>query len=111
MKIDDRLLNYEIDKYIASPQGKPAEGIDATPSSSVEKAEKAETEGPHQDAIVHLSQRSREAQQIRDIISSEPAVREEKVLALRDEIKSGRYRIDYEAVADRIVDSFIEEIS
>jgi len=42
--------------------------------------------------------------------SSLPEARAEKVARLREKIESGAYEVDSEAVADRLVDSFIEEL-
>ncbi|MDH4207042.1 MAG: flagellar biosynthesis anti-sigma factor FlgM, partial [Desulfobacteraceae bacterium] len=64
-----------------------------------------------QDTIVNLSTASKETQTAREIIASEPDVREDKVAELRKRIESGNYTIDNKAVADKIVDSFIDEIS
>lgn len=111
MKVDDRIIKYEIDRYTRNSPINAAEDIDGRPSSLEKRAEGPEIDSPIQDAVVHLSRRSREAEQITRVISSEPEVREEKVSALREEIESGRYRIDHEAVADNIVDAFIEEVS
>ena len=66
MKIDDKIVNYEISK--------------------------------------HLSKL------IREIIPSEPDVRADKVAELKERIESGRYEIDYEAVADKLVDELIDKL-
>ena len=63
-----------------------------------------------QDTIVNLSTASKEVQTAREIIASEPDVREDKVSELRKRIESGNYTVDNKAVADKIVDSFIDEI-
>lgn len=108
MKIDDKIISYEIDKYIPKSTPNVTEKIEGNQLSEEEKAEGKDR--LDQDIVVHLSQASKEAQLINEIISSEPEVREDKVSALRESIKSGKYKIDNEAVADKLVDAFIDDI-
>ena len=108
MKIDDRIINYEISKHL--PQSKPNETkkIEEKQLSDQQKVEKQDQSG--QDTIVNLSQASKETQKIKEITASEPDVREDKVSALKEKIESGRYNIDHDAVADKLVDAFLDEI-
>ena len=109
MKIDDKITTYGIDKYLSKSSPNGTEKIDEKRGT-----EGHNVEGQHrtkQDAVVNLSQESKEAQKIREIISSEPDVREDKVSALKERLESGRYRIDNEKVAEKLVDSFIDEIA
>ena len=108
MKIDDRIINYEISKHL--PQSKPNETkkIEEKQLSDEQKVEKQDQSG--QDTIVNLSQASKETQKIKEITASEPDVREDKVSALKEKIESGRYNIDHDAVADKLVDAFLDEI-
>ena len=108
MKIDNRILNYEISKQL------PKSTQDATEVSKQKQLsdeqpveEKAQ---PGQDTIVNLSPALKETQLIKEIISSEPDIREDKVSELKQKIESGKYTIDNNAVADKLVDSFIDEI-
>lgn len=108
MKIDDKIISYEINKYIPESTPNSTEKIEGK-QLSVEK----EAEGKDRldrDIVVNLSQASKEAQLIKEIISSEPEVREDKVSALRESIESGKYKIDNEAVADKLVDAFMDDI-
>ena len=107
MKIDDKIISYEIDKYIPKSTPNATEKIEGKRLSEEKQAEGKDRVG--QDIVVHLSQASKEAQLIKEIISSEPEVREDKVSVLRESIKSGKYKIDNEAVADKLVDAFIDD--
>ena len=109
MKIDNRIINYEINKQLPKRPENEIEGMGGKQSSAEQKIEEKNQAG--QDTIVNLSTASKEAQTAREIIASEPDVREDKVAELRKRIESGNYTIDNKAVADKIVDSFIEEIS
>ena len=108
MKIDDRFLNYEIGKQIptSAPDGKEKiEKEKLAEEKNVEGANQSE-----QDTIVNLSPSLKEAQLINEISSSEPDIREDKVSALKAQIDSGNYEVDPKAVADKLVDAFINEI-
>jgi negative regulator of flagellin synthesis FlgM len=108
MKIDDRILNYEISKQLPnSTQNAMEVNKEKQLSDQQQVEEKAQSE---QDTIVNLSQTLKETQLIKEIISSEPDIREDKVFELKQKIESGKYTIDNDAVADKLVDSFIDEI-
>jgi negative regulator of flagellin synthesis FlgM len=108
MKIDNRIINYEISKQLPKRQGNEIEGMEGQQTSNEPKVEEKNQSG--HDTIVNLSTASKEAQTAREVIASEPDVREDKVAELRDRIESGNYTVDNKAVADKIVDSFIDEI-
>jgi negative regulator of flagellin synthesis FlgM len=109
MKIDNRIIQYEISKQLPKRQENEIEGMGGQQTSNEPKVEEKNQSG--QDTIVNLSTASKEAQTAREVIASEPDVREDKVAELRERIESGNYTVDNKAVADKIVDSFIDEIS
>jgi negative regulator of flagellin synthesis FlgM len=108
MKIDDKVLSYEIGKQVPT-----------SVSDSKEKVEKEKlpedqnTVGnsqSEQDTIVELSPSLKEAQLINEVSAAEPDIREEKVAAIKKQVDSGTYRVDPKAVANKLVDAFIDEI-
>jgi negative regulator of flagellin synthesis FlgM len=105
MKIDDKIINYEVNKYLPSSPPNATEKVD----KGVSDEQKVEGSAD-QDAIVNLSQASKEAQKIKEIIASEPDVREDKVADLKERIESGRYTIDHAKVADKLVNELIDEL-
>lgn len=108
MKIDDRILNYEISKQLPNSMQNAMEVKKEKQLSDQQQVEeKAQSD---QDTIVNLSQTLKETQLIKEIISSEPDIREDKISELKEKIESGKYTIDNDAVADKLVDSFIDEI-
>ena len=109
MKIDDRMNNYEISKQLSKTTQNEMGGIKEKQLSDEQNVEKKGR--PEQDTIVNLSPALKEAQIVKQIISSEPDIREDKVSELKQRIDSGKYTIDHDAVADKLVDSFIDEIS
>ena len=109
MKIDDKMLNYEISKYLSKSTPSATEKIEE--SQRIDQQEVEGTAEPERDTIVNISQASREAQKIEEIILSEPDMREDKVADLKQKIDSGKYTIDNKAVAEKMVDAFIDELS
>jgi negative regulator of flagellin synthesis FlgM len=108
MKIDDKMIHYEIGKYLPQSMPGATEKIDEKHLPNEQRAETKEW--LDQDSIVNLSRESKEAQQIKEIISSEPEIREDKVSALKERIESGRYTIDHDRVADKLVEASLEEL-
>jgi negative regulator of flagellin synthesis FlgM len=109
MKIDNRIINYEISKQLPNRSENEIEGMGEKQTYDEQKVEEKQQSG--QDTIVNLSSTSKEVQTANEIIASEPDVREDKVAELKAKVESGNYDIDHKAVADKIVDSFIDEIS
>jgi negative regulator of flagellin synthesis FlgM len=108
MKIDDRIIYYEVSKQLPkSTQNATELNREKQLPDEQKSAGKAES---GQDTIVNLSQALKETQLAKEIIASEPDIREDKVSELKQKIESGTYTIDYNAVADKLVDSFIDEI-
>jgi negative regulator of flagellin synthesis FlgM len=109
MKIDDKMINYEINKYLPKSGPSGSEKIDEQQVLDQQRLQRSAR--PEQDAVVNLSQASKEAQKIEEVISSEPEIREDKVAALKEKIESGTYKVDHKAVAEKMVDSFVDELS
>ena len=109
MKIDNRIIQYEISKQSPKKTENEIEGMERKQTSNEQKVEENNQSG--QDTIVNLSTASKEAQMANEVIASEPDVREDKVAELKERIESGNYTVDNKAVADKIVNSFIDEIS
>lgn len=109
MNINNKIISYDISKQLPQSTQKATEQIEAKQPADLKKVEG--TERAEQDAIVNLSPALKEVQTIKEIIASEPDVREDKVAELKERIESGKYEIDHQAVADKMVDSFIDELS
>ena len=108
MKIDDRFLNYEIGKQLPTSASDAKEKIQKGKLPEEKNVEGKNQSG--QDAIVNLSTSLKEAQLINEVSASEPDIREDKVAALKAQVDSGNYKVDPEAVANKLVDAFIDEI-
>lgn len=109
MKVEDNIISYEISKQLPKSTQNESEGIKEKRLSDEPKV--AEKDKSGEDTIVNLSPALKETQVIKEIISSEPDIREEKVAELKERIESGRYEIDNDAVADKLVDAFIDDLS
>jgi negative regulator of flagellin synthesis FlgM len=108
MKIDNRIIHYEINKPLPKPAQNEMEGIKGAPSQDGQKVQG--NDQARQDTIVNLSTASKEAQMAKKIVASEPDIRQDKVSELKQRIESGNYTVDHKAVADKLVDSFMDEI-
>ncbi len=61
------------------------------------------------DAIVTVSERSKEVLKAQGIIESEPDVRLEKVRAIKEKIENQTYEMDYDKTAENILKTFLDE--
>ena len=109
MKIKDNIINYEISKQLPKSIHHETEGIKEKQLPDEQKVKETDKSG--QNTIVNLSSAIKETQTIKDIIASEPDIREDKVAELKERIETGRYEIDNDAVADKMVDNFLDELS
>jgi flagellar biosynthesis anti-sigma factor FlgM len=108
MKIDDKIISYEVPGNMRKVSPGAPDRLEAEklpPETQVREEQPMEG-----DAIVHLSRTSREAKAIREFLDSLPDVRRDKVSLVRDKIASGTYEVNYEGVADKLVDAFIEDL-
>jgi len=108
MKIDGEMNHYEISKYLPQSESKPTERVDEKRLAD-EQISKA-NEPTEQDTIVNISKETQEAQRIKEIISSEPDIREDKVSELKERIESGRYTIDYDRVAEKLIQESLKDL-
>jgi negative regulator of flagellin synthesis FlgM len=103
MKIDSRIINYDIARNASNISPNETDGKKLPDEQKLENDKS-------QDAIVILSRASKEMQLAREAIASAPEVREDKVAAIREKIESGNYQIDNQAVAEKMVNAFIDDI-
>ena len=59
---------------------------------------------------VELSSRAKDIRQIRAALANTPDVREDKVMALKQEIENGKYQIQSEAVANKMIDESLIDL-
>ena len=107
MQVNDKNMIYEISKQLPRPTQRDTEQIGD--KTRVVENNVTGSDSAGQDAIVDFSPELKDAETIRKIIASEPDVREEKVAELKTKIETGEYRIDHGTVADKLVDSFLDE--
>jgi len=108
MEISDKTINYEIQKQL-SDSASDLSGM-ANGKHPVGEQKVDENTSARQDTVVNLSSASKEAQRIEESIASEQEVREDKVAAIKEKLESGRYQIDHEAVAVKLMDAFMGEL-
>lgn len=108
MKIDERIISYDLHKHPAKTTSEAPGQVDGLKTPDDKRTDMADRSD--QDVIVHISKASKEAQIIREAIASVPDVREDKVAELKAKITSGKYEIDFNAVADKLVNSILDEM-
>lgn len=109
MKIDQRILNYEIQKQLPSASQQLAERTGEKQPLNDQKAAESGQFG-QQDTVVHLSSALKEAEAVKKAVSAEPDVRQDKVDELKAQIASGQYKIDPTAIAGKMIDEHLDEI-
>ena len=81
MKIDDKIISYEIGKQLPTPASGSREKVEKEKLPEDQNA--VGDSQSAQDTIVELSPSLKEAQLINAVSSAEPDIREEKVAALK----------------------------
>jgi negative regulator of flagellin synthesis FlgM len=109
MKIDDKIISYELTGKLRKLSSGDAERV-AKERLPAERHVQ-EQQPPQGDAIVHLSEASREAQAVMELLASLPDVRNDVVADMKERIETGTYEVNYEAVADKLVDTFIDDLT
>jgi negative regulator of flagellin synthesis FlgM len=105
MKIDSKIANYEIAKNLSNTNS-----VMANEKQSPKGVTADQNETKPQDTIVQLSRASKETQLADKIISTTPDIRADKVAEIRERIESGKYEIDHEKIAAKMIDNDLEEI-
>ncbi|MFU8818919.1 MAG: flagellar biosynthesis anti-sigma factor FlgM, partial [Desulfurivibrio sp.] len=58
---------------------------------------------------VDLSTGTQDIQRVKEVLAQTPEVRLEKIRALKGQIERGEYRVDADAVADRMLQSLLSD--
>ncbi len=108
MEINDKSTSYPIGPAFTDGTFEATERLEKKQTQDGEKTEGSEPVDQH--AVVSISQASREAQRIKEILESEEVIREDKIIDLKRKIESGTYTVDYENVASKLVDDWVKEV-
>jgi negative regulator of flagellin synthesis FlgM len=96
-------IGYEANKY-----------IDKTTANQEREADKQSIQNrgnaPKSDAVVNLSQASKEIQIAQKVIEETPDIRVEKVEAIKAQVNNNAYKIDYDKVAEKILGTMIDRL-
>lgn len=96
------------DPSIARPESGSVRKTDkGSPAASAKKAEKPSSEAIADSVSSTISTKGREAAKAKEAATDAPDVREEKVAELRRRIAAGKYSVDSDAVADRMVNDHL----
>jgi len=108
MKVDNLVPNhFETAKQPDNALQRVSQKTDSTPpAANPETGASSDTS----DSVVHLSSTAKDVQLARQAAAREPDIREEKVAELKARIDAGEYQPDAEAVAGKMVDTFLKEL-
>ena len=96
-------IGYEANQYIDKTTANQERGVD---NKSIQNTGNA----PKWDAVVNLSQASKEIQIAQRVIQETPDIRVEKVGDIKAQLSNNTYKIDYDKVADKIIGTMIDEL-
>lgn len=108
MEINDKTTIYPIGATLIKPTFEAAERIEKKEPQDEQKTEGSGASDQH--AVVSISRASREAQFIKEALESEAGVRQDKVSELKEKIDSGKYSVDAEQVASKLVDEWMDDV-
>ena len=103
MKISNQNINLINQTY-----GKNQASI---PSSNDRKSAEKSPESTRNIDSVSLSSATKDLQRIEQAMGNEPLERAERVATLKNAVEEGRYKIDPNAVAERMAGFFIDKIA
>ncbi len=95
---------YEITRYISEKIVSPTN--EASVKTGTQNNIATES---REDAIVNLSEASKEVQKAREVIESQPDVRLDMVNAIQEEIEKGAYEVNTEKTAEKMLGYYIDE--
>lgn len=79
------------------------------PKGARKAEDKAEAGAPARGgAKLEISEKGKEFAKVKTAANNAPEVREEKIAALRKKMAEGSYKVDNEAIADRMVDEHLK---
>lgn len=107
MEINDKTTIYPIGAPSAKPAFEASERIEKKEAPDDQKTESSGASDEH--AVVSISRASREAQLIKETLESEDRVRQDRVSELKEKIDSGKYSVDSEQVASKLVDDWMDD--
>jgi negative regulator of flagellin synthesis FlgM len=79
----------------------------ATTSTAAKTERPTLTGNARESAKTEISDRAKEMSQAKALAQSAPDIREDRVAKLKEQISQGKYEINAEAIADRMVDEHL----
>lgn len=109
MNIIDRIASLAIGQQRpkASDKTKVKSDVKPTANTPVETGKPSSD----QDSAVKLSPTLKNTQAVMQAVNAEPGIREARVAELKEQIENKTYRIDHDAVAEKLVDAFGDDLS
>ena len=95
---------YEITRFISEKVVSPANETYVKTSTQNNISPES-----REDAIVNLSEASKDVLKAREVIESQPDVRLDMVNTIQEEIEKGAYKVNTEKTAEKILGYYIDE--
>ena len=90
----------------AAAQAKKAQRSEKAEAAAGQKETRVSSEA-RESARAEISTKAKEMSLAKKLAQSAPDIREEKVQTLKDQIAQGKYEVNPEAIADRMVDEHL----
>lgn len=92
----------------SSETNSTSRATEATKAQNAKRGSKTSSDKATNTSVnAEISSRAKEFGRAKSVASSAPDVREEKIAELKKRIAEGRYKVDSNAVADRLVDEHL----
>lgn len=98
----------------ATIQNRSVQSSEASAASATKRAEKAETpkaaaasQAENTSAKAEISGKAREFAKAKEVAGQAPDVREDRIAELKAKIAAGNYKVNAQAIADRMVDEHL----
>jgi len=92
----------------SKPEPSRTAAANATSAAKVAKAESPVTPAQtRESARPEISERAKEMSLAKQVAQSAPEIREDRVAKLKEQIAQGKYQVNPEAIADRMIDEHL----
>ena len=108
MEINDKTTSYPVGASLTKPTFEAAERIEKKEAQIEPEHQGSEESDQH--AVVSISRASREAQLIKETLESKDGVTQDRVSELKEKIDSGKYSVDAEKIASKLVDEWMDDV-
>lgn len=100
----------KVNDYISGPKISSYGQTKASTDETKAKVPESQASQPKSGDRVDLSDRSREIARARELVEAAPAVRVDKVAAVKAQLNAGDYEVKAEKVAEKVIMAQVDEL-